>query len=359
MTAEDPTALPGLGRLAGLVRTVRTPEFAGTTFHEVQCRSALNRVAGSSPAKYRLPFRWTINPYRGLHPRLRLLLRPADPLLSRARPGTRLRQPDRGEDQFGFRAAPRAGARELVARTRGHGHQHRPVPARRGPLPADARRHRRPRRERDALLHPHQGHAVEPGPAVAGRGGTAGAGRYLHFPGGSRSPTAARSGARHPDAAGPAGAHPPDPGGRTALRRTGGADPAGPHRRSRAAGTDRRGAGGGRGHDHQWRRSASPPGSPGMVLRLAGAPPAGPASSVRAVVRPRRERPVDRTGARSRSASGPSWTAPGWRAGNSAAQRAQTHRRHPLSRPDRSWASQNCSDGSVSGGRAPRQNPPA
>ena len=65
MTAEDPTALPGLGRLAGLVRTVRTPEFAGTTFHEVQCRSALNRVAGSSPAKYRLPFRWTINPYRG------------------------------------------------------------------------------------------------------------------------------------------------------------------------------------------------------------------------------------------------------------------------------------------------------
>ncbi len=61
LTAEDPSALPGLGRLAGLVRTVRTPEFAGVTFHEVHCRSALNRVPGSSP----MPFGWTINPYRG------------------------------------------------------------------------------------------------------------------------------------------------------------------------------------------------------------------------------------------------------------------------------------------------------
>jgi DNA repair photolyase len=43
------------------VRTVRTPEFAGVTFHEVHCRSALNRVPGSSP----MPFGWTINPYRG------------------------------------------------------------------------------------------------------------------------------------------------------------------------------------------------------------------------------------------------------------------------------------------------------
>ena len=61
LTAEDASALPGLGRLAGLVRTVRTPEFAGTTFHEVNCRSALNQIPRSS----HLPFRWTINPYRG------------------------------------------------------------------------------------------------------------------------------------------------------------------------------------------------------------------------------------------------------------------------------------------------------
>ena len=37
--------LPGLD---GLLRTVRTPEFAGVVFHEVEARSALNRVPGSS-----------------------------------------------------------------------------------------------------------------------------------------------------------------------------------------------------------------------------------------------------------------------------------------------------------------------
>jgi DNA repair photolyase len=51
-------ALPGL---RGLLRTVRTPEFAGTVFHEVEAKSALNRVPGASP----VPFRWTVNPYRG------------------------------------------------------------------------------------------------------------------------------------------------------------------------------------------------------------------------------------------------------------------------------------------------------
>ncbi|GAB6903986.1 hypothetical protein JCM9957A_70800 [Kineosporia succinea] len=56
-------ALPGLDApaLRGLLRTVTTPEFAGMTFHEVMSRSALNRVPGDSP----MPFRWTVNPYRG------------------------------------------------------------------------------------------------------------------------------------------------------------------------------------------------------------------------------------------------------------------------------------------------------
>lgn len=53
-------ALPGLTR-AGLVRSVRTPEFDGVTFHEVLCKSALNKMPESSS----LPFRWTINPMRG------------------------------------------------------------------------------------------------------------------------------------------------------------------------------------------------------------------------------------------------------------------------------------------------------
>ncbi|NCT90887.1 radical SAM protein [Cellulomonas sp. APG4] len=52
--------LPGLA-LSGLVRSVRTPEFAGVTFHEVAAKSALNRVPGAS----RVPFRWTVNPMRG------------------------------------------------------------------------------------------------------------------------------------------------------------------------------------------------------------------------------------------------------------------------------------------------------
>ena len=47
--------------LAGLVRSVRTPEFAGITFHEVLAKSALNRVPKSSG----MPFSWTVNPYRG------------------------------------------------------------------------------------------------------------------------------------------------------------------------------------------------------------------------------------------------------------------------------------------------------
>lgn len=57
--AED-GALPGLQRV-GFVRTVRSPQFEGMTFHEVLCKSALNKV----PAASALPFRFTVNGYRG------------------------------------------------------------------------------------------------------------------------------------------------------------------------------------------------------------------------------------------------------------------------------------------------------
>jgi DNA repair photolyase len=40
---------------------VATPEFAGVTFHEVTAKSVLNKVVAGS----RMPFEWTINPYRG------------------------------------------------------------------------------------------------------------------------------------------------------------------------------------------------------------------------------------------------------------------------------------------------------
>lgn len=56
----DDGALPGLQRL-GLVRSVRTPQFDGITFHEVLCKTALNKI----PAASMLPFRFTVNGYRG------------------------------------------------------------------------------------------------------------------------------------------------------------------------------------------------------------------------------------------------------------------------------------------------------
>ncbi|WP_104168960.1 Rv2578c family radical SAM protein [Arthrobacter sp. SX1312] len=58
---DDAPAAPALLPLAGLVRTVRTPDFAGITFHEVAAKSVLNRVPPTSS----MPFSWTINPFRG------------------------------------------------------------------------------------------------------------------------------------------------------------------------------------------------------------------------------------------------------------------------------------------------------
>ncbi|WP_120005031.1 Rv2578c family radical SAM protein [Nesterenkonia muleiensis] len=52
---------PALLPMKGLVRSVRTPEFEGVTFHEVAAKTALNKV----PAQSNMPFTWTINPMRG------------------------------------------------------------------------------------------------------------------------------------------------------------------------------------------------------------------------------------------------------------------------------------------------------
>lgn len=59
-TPIDDGALPGLQRL-GLVKSVRVPHFEGMTFHEVLCKSALNKVPNAAA----LPFRYTVNGYRG------------------------------------------------------------------------------------------------------------------------------------------------------------------------------------------------------------------------------------------------------------------------------------------------------
>lgn len=61
----DETTKTGTGALfaadAVTTRTFDTPEFRGITFHEVRARSIVNRVPGAS----RMPFEWTVNPYRG------------------------------------------------------------------------------------------------------------------------------------------------------------------------------------------------------------------------------------------------------------------------------------------------------
>lgn len=53
-------ALPGL-REPATVRTFSAPEALGIRFHEIRARSAINQV----PERSRMPFRYTINPYRG------------------------------------------------------------------------------------------------------------------------------------------------------------------------------------------------------------------------------------------------------------------------------------------------------
>jgi DNA repair photolyase len=58
--AEEERQLPGY-RDSAVVRRFDAPEALDTRFYEVRAKSALNRV----PEQSQVPFRWTINPYRG------------------------------------------------------------------------------------------------------------------------------------------------------------------------------------------------------------------------------------------------------------------------------------------------------
>jgi DNA repair photolyase len=59
-TVRREGTLPLIERGA-VARTFDTPGFRGMTFYEVQAKSVVNRV----PEASRMPFRWTVNPYRG------------------------------------------------------------------------------------------------------------------------------------------------------------------------------------------------------------------------------------------------------------------------------------------------------
>jgi hypothetical protein len=80
-TAESSTARAGEPLLprGAVARTFDTPGFRGMTFYEIHAKSIVSRV----PEASRVPFRWTINPYRGCQHSCLLLLRAQYPYLPR------------------------------------------------------------------------------------------------------------------------------------------------------------------------------------------------------------------------------------------------------------------------------------
>ncbi|HEX4107655.1 MAG TPA: radical SAM protein [Solirubrobacteraceae bacterium] len=91
-----------------MVRRFDAPEALESTFYEVRAKSALNRV----PAQSRMPFRWTINPYRGCLHACRFCLSGETPILmadGRHRP---LSEVEVGDTIYGTR---RAGDRRRYA----------------------------------------------------------------------------------------------------------------------------------------------------------------------------------------------------------------------------------------------------
>ncbi|MFJ6673006.1 intein-containing Rv2578c family radical SAM protein [Actinosynnema sp. NPDC091369] len=105
--ADRQQALPGL---PGLVRSVRTPDFADVVFHEVNAKSVLNKVPGGG-----LPFGWTVNPYRGCTHGCTYCLTGDTPVLladGRTKPIAELAV---GEEVFGTREG-----RFVVTRVRAH-----------------------------------------------------------------------------------------------------------------------------------------------------------------------------------------------------------------------------------------------
>jgi DNA repair photolyase len=90
--SEESRTLPGY-REPATIRTFEAPEAMDTRFYEVRAKSALNRV----PKASRMPFRWTINPYRGCTHACCYCLQGDTPILmanGRARPIADLRPGD-------------------------------------------------------------------------------------------------------------------------------------------------------------------------------------------------------------------------------------------------------------------------
>ena len=229
LAAVDPDALPGLQHLSGmpgLVRTVRTPEFAGVTFHEVRCRSALNHV----PEASRVPFRWTINPYRGCtHGCVYCFARNTHTYLDL----------DAGSD-FDSQIVVKINIAEVLRRELARPRwtrEHVAMGTNTDPYQRAEGRYRLMPEVITALAESGTPFSILtkgtllsrdlPLLAEAGRQVKVG---VVHLPGvaGPRAARDARTG--HPDATGPAQPGPADPRGRAGLRGAGRTDPALPHR---------------------------------------------------------------------------------------------------------------------------------
>ena len=163
-------------------------ELRDVEYLHVRAKRIVNRV----PEASRMPFKYTINAYRGCaHACTYCFARPTHVYLGMdAR--RRLRAPHRGQGERGRAAAGRAARPALGRRAHRHGHEHRPLPARRGPLPADAGPDRRADRSPQPVLDPDQvahdparprsagerrpgrARALQPLDRDAGRGGLAG-----------------------------------------------------------------------------------------------------------------------------------------------------------------------------------------
>ncbi|CAA9493394.1 MAG: Radical SAM domain protein, partial [uncultured Solirubrobacteraceae bacterium] len=226
-------------------------------------------------------------PVSRLHARLRVLLRPPDPRVPRARCRARLRAPGDRQGQRSGGAARRAGATLVARRARRARDQHGPIPVGGGPLQADARHLERAARRPQSLLDPHQvaAAAARRGSAPGDRRGD----RRQRVPVGAdaRREGVARHGAAH---ATPARA--PGGGGRAQPSGHSHRNPdlpahAGRQRRSAPGRAHRRAGHRGRRGQHRRQHAVPARRRPRHLLRLAARPATGSASPLRAAL-PRR-----------------------------------------------------------------------
>src|SRR5437588_717113 len=110
LEAEEQRRLPGY-REEAVVRRFDAPEALSTRFYEVRARSILNRV----PEKSRMPFRWTINPYRGCSHACRYCLSGDTRILMADGTTRRLADLELGDEVYG---TVRRGAYRRFTRTR-------------------------------------------------------------------------------------------------------------------------------------------------------------------------------------------------------------------------------------------------